>query len=141
MLERLEGQNTKGRTMYQFRQVIEEAIVHANRYGKFMISKFKDEVVPIEGKRMETDHIIAGIEKATKAVATAKFGKCQAAWVRKLCILKQKYEKNRTTKEEMAFYHQFVAQVSLAKSTAEHLNELVNKHRGDAKHELHKALK
>ena len=68
-----------------------------------MISKFKDEVDSIEGKKTETHKIINEIAKATKNVATAKFGKRQAAWVRKLCILKEECERNRSTKEEMVF--------------------------------------
>ena len=105
-----------------------------------MISKFKDEVDSIEGKKTETHKIINEIAKATKNVATAKFGKRQAAWVRKLRILKEECERNRSTKEEMVFYHQFVTQVSLAKSTATHLNEIMKEHKGDAKRQLHKAL-
>ena len=41
----------------------------------------------------------------------------------------------------MVFYHQSVAQVLLAKSTATNLNEIVKEHKGDAKRQLRKALK
>ena len=88
-MKRWKKRKTKGKTTYHFRQAIEETIENANRYGAFLISKFKDEVYSFECKKTETQKIINEISKATKNVATAKFGKHQATWTRKLRILKE----------------------------------------------------
>ena len=106
-----------------------------------MTAKFKDEIAAVDGKRAESVHLMAEIAKTEKSLSTAKLGKRQKAWVRKLQILRQEVENNRTTKEEMALYEQIIYQMWLAKSTTEHLKEIVNEHGGDAKRQLHKVLR
>ena len=59
-------------------------------------------------KKAETEHLIANIAKAEKNLLVAKLGKRQNTWVRKLQILGEQSEINRTTEEELAFYKQFV---------------------------------
>ena len=126
----MEEQKNKGQTTYQFRQAVEDAIDNSNRYVEFLTAKFKDEVEVIDSKRSETDHLIAEIAKTEKNISTARLGKRLNTWVRKLQILKEQCEINRTTEKEMKFYAQFVHLVWLAKSTAEHLGEIVKQHGG-----------
>ena len=52
-----------------------------------MKSKFKDEINTIEGKREEAAKTVKELEKATGRIATAKLGRPQASWVKKLRIL------------------------------------------------------
>ena len=129
-LEHLEEQKNKGRTTYQFRQVVEEAIKNSNRYVEFLKSEFKAEVESIDSKRAETEHLMAEIAKTEKTLSTAKLGKRQNTWVRKLQILKEQCEINKTTEDELAFYEQFIYQMWLAKSTAENLKEIAKEHGG-----------
>ena len=106
-----------------------------------MYAEFKDEIEAIDSKRTETEHLISEIAKTEKNLSTARLGKRQNTWVRKLQILREQVEIKRTTKEELAFYEQFIYQVWMAKHTAEHLEEIAKEHGGEAKRQLHKVLK
>ena len=84
---------------------------------------------------------MAEIAKTEKNLSTAKIGKRLREWDRKLQILREQCESNRTTEEELALYEQFVYQIWMANSTAKHLKEIVKEHGGDAKRQLLKILK
>ena len=139
-LEYLEEQNTKGRTAHQFRQAITEAHDHARAYNDFLINEFKGAVDAIENKKAETMKLMTEVEKANKSIAKAKIGKRQAALVRKLRVLKAEIKRNELTPEELDFYKQFVAQVSITQQTSDHLKDLLSLHNGDAERELINAL-
>ena len=132
---------SKGNTTYHFRQSVEEAIENSNRYVEYLTAEFKDEIEAINGKKAETEHLMAEIAKTEKNLSTAKIGKRLREWDRKLQILREQCESNRTTEEELALYEQFVYQIWMANSTAKHLKEIVKEHGGDAKRQLLKILK
>ena len=77
------GRKNKGSTTYQFHQLVEEAIENS-----YLTAKFKDEIEAIDGKRAETEYLMAEIAKTKKNLSTAKNGKRLQAWDRKLQMLR-----------------------------------------------------
>ena len=99
----MEEENNKGETTHHFCQAIEEARNHVQRYSTVLMTKSEGTVEAIDYKKAETGNIMTEIEKTTNNIAKAKFGTCQASWVRKLRTLKPKCQQTRTTSEEMDF--------------------------------------
>ena len=140
VLEKQKEEKTEGRATHQFHQAIVEARDTAKEYLQFLKNKFKDEIHTIEGKRDEAAKILKEIEKVRGKIATVNIGRPQAAWVRKLQVLRKESKKNETTPEEAELYEHFLAQVSVAEGTVEHMEDLLKAHRGDSEREMRKVL-
>ena len=74
---------------YQIRQLVEEAIENSNSNVEYLTAEFKDEIEAINGKKAETEHLMAEIAKTKKNLLTAKIGKRLTEWDRKLQILRE----------------------------------------------------
>ena len=105
------------------------------------MQKFEGIVNDVEGKKKDTEMMMKEIEKATIAAGKAKFQKSQGKWVKKLQLLKEECEQNKTTSEEMKFYKQFVWHVVNTEQTITHLNQVLKEHKGDSERKLIKAMK
>jgi len=112
----------------QFRQAIVDARDTAKEYVEFLKSEFKDEIHAIEGKREQAAQILKEIERVHGRIATAKIGRPQAAWVRKLQVLREESKKNDTSPEEAELYEQILVQVVGAEGTVTHMEELLMAH-------------
>ena len=127
-LEKLEEEKIEGRATHQFLQAIVDARDTAKEYLQFLKNEFKDEIHTIEGKREEAVKILKEMEKVTDKIATANIGRPQAAWVRKLQVLREESKKNETTPEEAELYAHCFAQVLVAEGTVDHMEELLKAH-------------
>lgn len=138
-LDQLEEMKTKGRVTHQCRESIIEARDTVREHVDFLKREFKDEINTIEGKRDGDAKIVKEIEKSTGKIATAKFGRPQALWVRKLRILREENERNQITPEKVELYEQSVAQAVVAEGIVDHMEELLKEHTDNFEHELKKA--
>lgn len=140
-IESLEEEKTKGKTTYQFRQAVEEALANAVEYEEFLIREFQVIIQTVEGKKKDINKLMKRVAKAQEKVSTLPPGKQLDSWKAKLEELKIVSEKNQPTKDEIDAGMQFVEQLFLTRQTRIQLEKILEKHQGDSTRALIAAMK
>ena len=140
-LESLEEMKSKGRTLFQLRQGVEEAYSWVIEYEEFLRKEFQGVIQYVEAKKKQIDKHMKSIAKAAEKVSNLPPGQMQEKWIAKLEELRTWSEQNKTTEEEVEAGMHFVEQLHITCKTKEYLKKVLDKHQGDSAREFIKAMK
>mmetsp|Transcript_19042 Transcript_19042/g.41249 ORF Transcript_19042/g.41249 Transcript_19042/m.41249 type:complete len:160 (+) Transcript_19042:614-1093(+) len=112
-LESLEEMKSKGRTLFQLRQGVEEAYSWVIEYEEFLRKEFQGVIQYVEAKKKQIDKHMKSIAKAAEKVSNLPPGQMQEKWIAKLEELRTWSEQNKTTEEEVEAGMHFVEQLHI----------------------------